>query len=379
MVIGIPKEIKNNEYRCAAVPGTVSELVRNGHKVLVEQGTGIGSSIADEDFERAGAVVSDRNTVFRECDLLYKVKEILPPEYPFLRRDLTIFTYLHSNAHREMTDALLESGCTGIAYEDITDDSGAFPLLRPMSELAGKGGFFMACQYMQSVNGGSGRMLARVSGIRTPDITIIGVGNAGFGVAELAAGLGNRVTVLDVSFERMEAAKNRLPSNVEFLYSNRDNLLRCLERSDVLFNCILWPKVRKDHLVTREMLRMMKPSAMIVDVACDDAGAIETCRSTSHDDPTYREEGILHYCVDNIPSAFSCTATDSLASATLPYVLQLANKGPLRALRENLHLRRGLTCFDGILTLEETGLKQSRPYKKPEEIPEFEAALGGCL
>ena len=190
MVIGMPKEIKNNEYRCAAVPGTVSELVRNGHKVLVESGTGFGSSIADEAFERAGAIVSDRDTVYRECELLYKVKEILPPEYRYLRKGMTIFTYLHSNAHREMTDALLKSGCTGIAYEDITDDTGAFPLLRPMSELAGKGGFFMACQYMQSVNGGSGLMLTRVSGIRTPEIAIIGAGNAGFGVAELAAGPG---------------------------------------------------------------------------------------------------------------------------------------------------------------------------------------------
>lgn len=379
MVFGLPKEIKNNEYRCAATPATVSELVRSGHRVLVERGAGSGSSISDRDFECAGAVLSDRDTVFRDCEILYKVKEILPPEYPFLRKDMTVFTYLHSNAHREMTDVLLESGCTGIAYEDITDDTGAFPLLRPMSELAGKGGFLMACQYMQSIHGGAGLMLTRVSGIRTPDITIIGAGNAGFGVAELAAGLGNRVTILDVSVERMEAVKHRLPSNVEFLYSNRENLLRCLERSDVLFNCILWPKARKDHLVTRDMLKSMKTSALIVDVSCDDAGAVETCRSTSHDDPTYHEEGILHYCVDNIPSAFACTATDSLASATLPYALQLANKGPVRALRENPHLRRGLTCFDGILTLEETGLKQSRPFKKPEDIPELAASTGGPL
>ncbi|TFG82141.1 MAG: alanine dehydrogenase [Spirochaetales bacterium] len=371
MIIGMPKEIKNNEYRCAATPGTLAELVRNGHKVLVERGAGIGSSFSDDDFVRAGAIVTDRDTVYKDCDLLYKVKEIMQPEFKYLRKGMTIFTYLHSNAHREMTDALLSAGCVGIAYEDITDNAGTFPLLRPMSELAGKGGFFMACQHLQSINGGNGLMMTRVSGIRTPEVTIIGAGNAGLGVAEMAANLGNYVTLLDVSFERMESAKYRLPSNVQFLYSNKENLQRCLKRSDVIFNCILWPKTRKDHLVTREMLKDLKPDCMIVDVACDDAGAIETCRSTSHDNPTYREEGILHYCVDNIPSAFSCTATASLASATLPYAMELANKGPVRALKENPHLRRGLTCFNGILTLEETGLKQARPFKKPEEIPEL--------
>jgi alanine dehydrogenase len=376
MIIGMPKEIKNNEYRCAATPDTLAELVRSGHKVLVEHGAGTGSSFSDEDFTLAGAIVTGRDAVYEECDLLYKVKEIMDPEYKYLRKDLTILTYLHSNAHREMTDALLAAGCIGIAYEDITDNAGTFPLLRPMSELAGKGGFFMACQYLQSINGGNGLMLTRVSGIRTPELTIIGAGNAGLGVAEMAANLGNAVTILDVSFERMEAARHRLPGNVQLLYSNRENLQRCLRRSDVLFNCILWPKTRKDHLVTRAMLKELKPDCMIVDVACDDAGAIETCRSTSHDKPIYREEGILHYCVDNIPSAFSCTATASLASATLPYAMELANKGPVRALKENHHLRRGLTCFKGVLTLEETGLKQARPYKKPEELPELMESNG---
>jgi alanine dehydrogenase len=184
----------------------------------------------------------------------------------------------------------------------------------------------------------------------------------------MAAGLGNRVTILDVSIEQMEKARYRLPANVQFLYSNRENLAKSLMSADVVFNCILWPKARKDHLVTRAMLKSMKPASMIVDVACDDAGAIETCRSTSHDQPTYREEGILHYCVDNIPAAFSSTATASLASATLPYVLELASKGSVRALKENRHLRRGLTCYLGTLTLEETGLKQARPYMQPEDV-----------
>ncbi len=371
MVIGIPKEIKNNEYRCAATPGTVSELARKGHSVLVEPGAGLGSSISDEDFRQAGALITDRDNLYRNCEMLYKVKEIMEPEFKYLRKGMIIFTYLHSNGHREMTDKLLEAGVIGIAYEDITDASGAFPLLAPMSEIAGKGGFLAACHHMQSVAGGCGILLGRVSGVRTPEITIIGAGNAGLGAAEMAAGLGNRVTILDISKESMDAAKARLPANVEFLYSNHDNLMKCLARSDVLLNCILWPKARKDHLVTRDMLRCMKPSALIVDVSCDEGGAIETCRATSHDDPVYREEGIAHYCVDNIPSAFSASATAALASATLPYALQIAGKGALKALRENAHLRRGLTCYFGDLTLEETGLKQSRPYKNPDSLPDF--------
>lgn len=370
MVIGILKEIKNNEYRCAATPAAVAELVRHGHVVMVEPGAGIGSGITDEAFVQAGARLAHAETVWQESALIYKVKEILPPEYRFLRRDLAIFTYLHSNAHREMTDALLASGCIGIAYEDITDAAGNFPLLRPMSEIAGRGGFLMTCQHLQSMYGGGGLMLARVNGVRTPELTIIGAGNAGMGVAEMAAALGNRVTILDVSFERLDAARLRLPANVELLLSTPSNLEICLKRSDVLFNCILWPKARRDHLVTREMLRLMKPHAMIVDIACDEAGAIETCRATSHDNPTYREEGILHYCVDNIPSAFAATSTSLLSAATLPYALELADKGVIRALRENPHLRRGLTCINGVLTLEETGRKQERPWQKPEAVLE---------
>jgi alanine dehydrogenase len=374
MTIGIPKEIKNNEYRCAATPGTVAELTSRGHRVLVERGAGAGSSMGDADYARAGACLADRDEVWGGCELLYKVKEILPPEYGYLREGMTVFTYLHSNAHREMTDELLSAGLTGIAYEDITDAAGNFPLLRPMSEIAGKGGFLMACQYLQSVNGANGLMLARVDGLRTPEVIVIGAGNAGLGVAELAAGLGNRVTVLDVSLERMAQARPRLPPNVQLLYSNGENLADCLARADALFNCIMWPKARKDHLVTRAMLGRMKAQAIIVDVSCDEAGAVETCRATSHDEPTYREEGILHYCVDNIPAAFSATATAALASATLPYALELAGKGVVRALKENPHLRRGLTCHRGTLTLEETGLKQSRPFRRPEDLSDF----SGC-
>ena len=368
MKIGVLKEIKENEYRVAATPATVQEIIRHGHTVYVETGAGIGSGFADEAYKAVGAVIADCETVWREAELYYKVKELFPQEYRWMGRDKILFTYIHSNAHPEETDVLLSSGVSAAAYEDVQDAQGRFPLLRPMSELAGKGGFLAALHYAQSVNGGCGKLLANVAGVDTPVITIIGCGNVGLGAAELAAAFGNTVRVLDVSMNAMLAAKKTMPANVSFLLSNRANLEKCLRESDVLLNAILWPKHRKDHLVYREDLRMMKPGAMIIDVACDDEGAIETCRSTTHSDPVYREEGILHYCVDNIPSAFSQPASVTLANATLPYLLQIADKGFQRAMKEDPLLRKGMTCWNGRLTLRETALKQERPWTDPDEL-----------
>ncbi|AOT69196.1 alanine dehydrogenase [Geosporobacter ferrireducens] len=367
MIIGIPKEIKPQEYRVASTPDCMKRLINQGHSVLVEKGAGIGAGFLDTDFIQAGAEIVDRNKLFEKSEMIYKVKEFFPEEFQYLREGLIIFTYIHSNAHREQTDAFLEKNVIGIAYEDIQDQNGEFPLLKPMSELAGKGGFIMACQYAQKSNHGSGLMLNRVHGVRTPHVTIIGAGTAGLGAAELAAAFQNQVSILEIDLNKLEQAKYKLPPNVELLCSNHNNLIACLKKTDVLMNCILWPKWRKDHLVSKDMLKMMKPGALIIDVSCDEAGAIETCRATSHDDPIYIEEGIVHYCVDNIPSTFARTATESLANATLPYALELANKGPKKALVENQALRKGLSFYFGNLTLEETGKKQNRSYITPEE------------
>ena len=369
MIIGVLKEIKPNEYRVAATPATVSEIVARGHQVLVQKDAGLGSGYSNEEYKAAGAVILETaEEVYTKADLFYKVKEMFPEEWKYMNKDKIVFTYIHSNAHPEETDAILASKVTAVAYEDITDDKGGFPLLKPMSILAGKGGFLAALHHMQSVFGGNGTLLANVCGIETPVVTIIGAGNSGLGAAELAAGFGNTVRILDVNMKAMEDAKAKLPSNVSFLISNRENLVKCLKDSDVIINCILWPKHRKDHLINREDLKLMKPSAMIVDVACDDEGAVETCRSTTHDAPTYYEEGILHYCVDNIPSAFARTASIMLSNATLPYLLEMANKGAEKALKENPHLRKGLTAYDGKLTLQETALKQNRPLTDVEEL-----------
>lgn len=367
MIIGLPREIKKNEYRVAATPAAVAAFVRRGHKVLFESGCGAGSGFADAQYEAAGGAPTPRAELYRGCDMLYKVKEIEESEYGLLRADQIVFAYLHSNAHPDMTRMLLERGVTGVAYEDIDDESGEFPLLSPMSVLAGKGGFLAALYFSQSVHGGNGVLLNRIAGIPTPEVTIIGCGFSGVGAAELASAFGNKVAMLDVNWKAMERAKEKLPANVEFLYSNRENLVECLRRTDVLINCILWDKTRTDHLVSRADLRLMKPGAVIIDVACDEGGAIETCRSTSHDDPIYYEEEVMHYAVDNIPSGFARTASQTLSAATLPYALAIADRGAEEALLADAHLRRGLTTYRGLLTLEETAKKHRMAYTDPAE------------
>ena len=367
MIIGVPKENKHNEFRVAAIPSAVSTLTGKGHRVYVEYGAGIGSGFSDQAYIDAGAQMSEKREVYEKAELLYKVKEIEPSEYDMLRKGQVIFTYLHSNAHFEMTKELLARGVIGIAYEDVDDDNAEFPLLSPMSILAGKGGFLAALYFSQSVHGGTGLLLSQNTGVATPRVSIIGCGWSGVGAAELAASFGNKVTMLDISHKAMEKAKAKLPVNVEFLYSNRENLEICLKESDIIINCILWNKTRKDHLINREDLLMMKPGAIIVDVACDDEGAIETCRSTTHDDPIYYEEGIMHYCVDNIPSGFSRTASAMLSAATLPYTLAMANNGVDDALMNDAHLRRGLTFYHGDLTLKETADKYNFVYTDPAE------------
>ena len=362
MIIGVPKEIKENEYRVALTPSDASMLVGAGHRVLIEYNAGKGSGFSDEMYKDAGCEIMAHEELYKTCDMLYKVKEIEESEYDLLREGQIVFTYIHSNAHPDMTKELLKRKVIGICYEDIDDENGDFPLLSPMSILAGKGGFLAALHFQQSVHGGSGLLLSRINGCPTPKVAIIGCGNSGIGAAELAAGFGNKVTMLDINKKSMEKAALKLPVNVEFVTSNRQNLVNCLKECDVLINCILWPKTRKDHLVNREDLKLMKTGAMIVDVACDDVGAIETCRSTSHTDPVYVVDGITHYCVDNIPSAFSQTASVMLSTVTSPFARRIADLGPEKAMRADVYLRRGLTTYYGDLCLLETAEKHNMPY-----------------
>lgn len=367
MIISVLKEIKKDEGRVAATPSAVRELCAHGHTVLVERDAGLLSGFSNEQYAAAGAELVDAKDAYERADMVYKVKEILPEEYRYMRKDLIVFTYIHSNGSREQTDVCLEAGVTGIAYEDVIDRAGKFPLLRPMSEIAGKGGFLAACEFAKSTNGGRGRLYAKLDGLSAPRVTIIGAGCAGIGAAELASGCGNMVSLVDIDYYSLEHAKMKLGPNVEFVMSNQENIERLVKQTDLLINCTLWPKWRTDHLVSRELVRQMKEDAMIVDVSCDEHGAIETCRNTYHSDPTYTEEGVLHYCVGNIPGAYPKDASVALCNATLPYALAIADKGVVRALSEDAGLRRGLCFYQGQLTLEETGRKQNRPYISPEE------------
>lgn len=371
MKVGIVKEIKNNENRVAIIPASVKEFLAHGHEVYIECGAGLGSGFSDEEYAAAGAIMVEKaEDVWNKVDLLYKVKEILPSEYKYVRKDLIIMTYIHSNAHREETQVLLDAGCPSIALEDITSDDPhrRFPLVANMGELAGKGGFLAACYYAQSVHGGPGILLNNVIGSDAPIISIIGCGYTGMGAAQLASSFGCTVRMMDLNFETMERAQGLLPDNVSFRYSSRAAIEDCLKDSDVIINCVLWPKTRKDHLIYREDLKTMKPGAMIIDVSCDDGGAVETCHSTTHDDPVYYEEGILHYAVDNIPSAFSKNSSVRFSCDSLPFALAVADKGIKQALKDDKHLRDGLTTFDGKLTLRETAEKFGVEWANPEEL-----------
>ncbi len=367
MIIGIPKETKPFEYRVAATPKQVGQLVESGHRVIVAEGAGDGASFTDGEYAAAGADLLTQEEVFRKAELLYKVKELQDHEFEQIQRGQAIFTYLHSNAYPEQTQVLLDQEVTGIAYEDVTDVNGRFPLLAPMSVLAGKGGFLAASHYLQSVHGGPGILLASLESVAPPVIAIIGGGISGMAAAEMALALGNQVILFENNPTRIAELKASLPENGSVQLSNKETIAQILPTVDVLINCVLWPKTRKDHLVDRAMLSLFKPNALIVDVACDEGGAIESCRSTTHEEPTFLDGGVRHYCVDNIPSGFARVASQTLGASTLPHVLAMAEHGIEVALKKDPHLRRGLSFYKGQLTLEETGRKWGLPYITPEE------------
>lgn len=368
MIIGVPKEIKNHEYRVAMVPSAVLEMTRRGHQVMVETNAGARAGFPDEEYAAAGAVICDAATIYEKAEMVYKVKEVLPQEFGSYHEGQILFTYLHSETRPEMTADLLNSKIVGVAYENVTNDEGRLPLLQPMSEIAGKGGFISAFTYMQTMNDGCGKLLSRVCGLETPHVMIIGCGSVGLAAAEYAAALGNHVTMLDVNRKALENAQHCLPINVEVLQCNRANVLNTLKQADVVMNCVMWDHRRKDHVVYREDLKLMKPTAMIVDVSSDDHGAIETSVMTTHDNPVYREEGILHYAVPNIPALYANTASQLLSAATLPYAIQIADKGINKALKENRNLCNGVSFWYGEVVWKETADMMGYPYLAPSAL-----------
>jgi alanine dehydrogenase len=363
MIVGIPKEIKDNENRVAAIPAGVQALVARGHEVLVQKGAGAGSGISDQTFEAAGSrIVATARQVFRNAELVLKVKEPLPPEYDLLRPDQILFTYLHLAPDLELTKAILRRKIVGIAYETVETADGRLPLLEPMSEVAGKMAVHIAAYYLARPLGGRGVLLGGVPGVPPATVIVLGGGIVGYNAAKVAAGMGSWVYLLEVNPVRMRYLDEILPENVTTLMSNRMSLEECLRRADVLIGAVLLPGAKAPRLVTRDMLKHMRPGAVIVDVAVDQGGCCETTRPTTHSDPVYVVDGIIHYCVANMPGAYARTSTFALTNATFPYAQQIADKGWLQAARENPEIAKGLNVIRGHVTNQPVALAHHLPY-----------------
>ncbi len=372
MIIGVPKEIKKNEYRVPLTPPGVEALVSKGHEVVMETNAGSGSGISDDAYKDVGAdIVPESHKVYERGEMVLKVKEIFPAEYDLLRESQIIFTYLHSANNPEETQALLDKKVIAIAYEDIETDDGEMPLLTPMSEIAGEVGLIMGAYHMFTINGGSGLLIGGAAGVEPAKVAILGAGRVGLGAARYALGLGADVTIMDIDLDRLREVRQKIFPGAKTLFLNNHNIRNLLPDVDMLINAVKWPPRANHHIVTRDMLKIMKKSILVVDISCDPAGAIETCVPTSHDKPTYEVEGIRHFCVDNLPSAVARTSSYSLCNATLPYVMEIAEKGWLEAIKEDVSLRRGLGFALGYLTFKPTADVQNREYTPPEAIIEM--------
>ena len=350
MLIGVPKEIKNNEYRVGLTPAGAEALVKSGHKVFVEQGGGIGSGFSDEDYTAVGAaVLSDKKRLFEEAEMIVKVKEPLPEEYELFHERQILFTYLHLAPEPALTAALLKHKVTGIAYETVVGKDGrTLPLLAPMSEIAGRMSVQIGAQFLESRYGGAGVLLGGVSGVAPGQVVIIGGGIVGTNAAKMAVGLGARVTVIDLSIDRLRYLDDVFGGRIATVMSNSYNIAEWVARADLLIGAVLIPGAKTPQLVTEDMVKTMKQGSVIVDVAIDQGGSIATCdRVTTHENPTFTKHGVIHYSVANIPGAVSRTSTLALTNATLPYALRIADKGWEAACSEDSGLAEGLNTIDG--------------------------------
>ncbi|MFQ5848457.1 MAG: alanine dehydrogenase [Candidatus Methylomirabilales bacterium] len=351
MVIGVPREIKDEEHRVAMMPPGVHILTAKGHQVLIEQGAGRGAGTGDEQYAKAGAhLVANAADVYARAEMICKVKEPQPSEYAHLKAGQILFAYLHLAPSPELTQALVERQVVAIAYETVETADGRKPLLEPMSEIAGRMALPVAAYYLSSRQGGRGVLLSGVTGVPPATVTILGGGIVGYNAARMAAGMGAWVYLLDVDTARMRSLEELLPPNVTTLMSNRMSVEECVRRADVLVGAVLIPGAKAPRLVTREMLKLMKPGSVIVDVSVDQGGCVETTHPTTHSDPVYRVDGILHYCVANMPGAFGRTATFALTNVTLPYVVDIADQGWKGAAQANPEIAKGLNIVHGHVT-----------------------------
>ena len=367
MKIGVPKEIKTNENRVALVPAGAEAMVAAGHSVMIEKGAGEGSGFPDSAYTSVGAkVCADADAVWREAEMIMKVKEPIKPEWPRMKKGQVIFTYFHFAADKELTLAHLKSGAICIAYETVELPSRELPLLTPMSEVAGRMAVQEGAKYLEKLYGGRGVLLGGVPGVAPAKVVILGGGIVGINAAKMAAGLGAKVTVLDLSLERLRYLSDVMPANVTLIYSNRHNILEQIATADLVVGAVLIPGAVAPRLIRREDLKTMQPGAVIVDVAIDQGGCVETIKATTHENPTYVVDGIIHYGVANMPGGVPRTSTLALTNATFPYAKDLAKKGWKQALKENPALMKGLNIVDGKVTYPAVAEAFGLPFTPPD-------------
>jgi alanine dehydrogenase len=351
MKIGVPKEIKTNENRIALVPAGAESLIGRGHSVLIETGAGLGSGFPDDAYTGVGAKIApDAATVWRDSEMIMKVKEPIEREWRHMRKGQLIFTYFHFAADEKLTRAHMKSGATCIAYETVELPSRELPLLTPMSEVAGRMAVQEGAKYLEKLYGGRGVLLGGVPGVAPAKVVILGGGIVGINAGKMAAGMGAKVVILDISLERLRYLSDVMPANVQLIYSNRHNILEQIATADLVVGGVLIPGAKAPRLIRKADLKVMLPGSVIVDVAIDQGGCVETIKATTHENPTYVVDGVIHYGVANMPGGVPRTSTLALTNATLPYALQLANKGWKQALKDSAALRKGLNITDGKVT-----------------------------
>ena len=364
MKVGIPKEIKQGEYRVGMTPAGVAELVRHGHEVCVQHTAGEGSGFADEEYAQVGATILPTiGDVYAWAEMIIKVKEPIAPEYPLIRKNQLLFTYFHFASDRELTDAMLKSGAVCLAYETVQTADHRLPLLVPMSEVAGRMAALNGAFYLQRAHGGNGKLIGGVPGVNPARVLVLGGGTVGEAAARMAAGMGAEVTSADISLPRLRDLDLQAPANVHTLYSSAHNIAADLPATDIAIGSVLVPGDKTPHLINREMLHLMKLGSVLVDVAIDQGGCFETSRPTTHADPVYTVDGILHYCVANIPGAVPNTSTTALTNATLRYALALADKGWRQACKDDEALRLGLNIVEGKVTFKAVADVWGLPYE----------------
>ncbi len=368
MIIGVPKEIKNNENRVAVTPAGVSEFVKHGHKVYVQSTAGIGSGFSDEEYTKAGAnLLPTIEEVYGIAEMIVKVKEPIEQEYSLIRAGQLLFTYFHFASYEPLTHAMIKSGAICLAYETV-EVNRSLPLLIPMSEVAGRMSIQEGAKYLEKPMGGRGILLGGVPGVKPANVVVLGGGIVGTQAAKMAAGLGADVTIMDVSLNRLRQLDDIMPANVKTQYSNDYNIREAVKTADLVIGGVLIPGAKAPKLITKDMLSTMRPGSVIVDVAIDQGGCFETSKPTTHAEPTYVVDGVVHYCVANMPGAVPYTSTLALTNATLPYAVQLANKGWKQACSDNADLRLGLNVVEGKVVYEGVSEAFNLPYTPVNEV-----------